>query len=998
MMSEHQEKPTVFISYSHKDEDWKNLLLPHLRMLEKAGRLIVVWDDRKIDGGRTWYPEIVEAMERAAAAVCLISANYLASDFINKEEIPFLLKRRRDEGMLLLPVLTHQCLWEAIEWLEPIQMLPGDGKSVAEDFDGREHVAFKAVAKCVLDFLQDVYKPPEPPAPRWAELAADCVSTERLPRTGAEVFGRKEELGLLDEVWESETTRIVSFVAWGGVGKSALVNKWVERMGEDNYRGAERVYAWSFYSQGTGERVTSSDLFIDSALRWFGDSEMADSNRSPWDKGLRLAEHVQKEKTLLLLDGLEPLQSAWEHDRGRINDPALAVLVKQLARKNPGLCVITTREGVTGLDAYSEWFAEKGLEHISAEAGRALLRVGGIRGTDAELEQVTRDFGNHALAVNLLTAYLSEIPGKEVAHASEIPDLDIPDEKGRHPRRVMEAFAKRYGEGPELNVLYMMGLFDRPARADEISYLRKGRSIRGLTNRIGRLSKKGWRRVIQNLRSARLIAPESHHEPGGLDAHPLVREHFGGRLRAEYGAAWKEAHSRLYDYYKALPKKDLPDRLGEMLPLYQAVSHGCLAGRHQEALDEVYWRRIQRREEAYSSHRLGVMGPELAALAGFFDEPWGRPVRELREGDKAFVLTHAGYHLRALGRLAEAAESMRAGLGSNVERNDWKNAAIQSGNLSQLFLTLGNIAKALDYSERSLKYAEQSGDAFQRMGKRAVLADALHRAGRLAEAEARFGEAEAIQKGYQREYPFLYSLQGFWCCDLLLARGEHREAGRRAAQTLEWALNAGLALVGIGLDHLTLGRGSVLAALEAGTGDFSEAADQLEQAVDGLRRSGEQHYVPRGLLARAELHRVRADFDGARRDLEEAYEIAARGGMRLHECDAQLECCRLILAMVEAGAQLDAEDIFPDSPLARFGAADRPLVAARKHVEKAEGMINEMGYHRRDPEVLLEGAHLEIVEGKKDAARKTLARAKKKIDEMGCHRWDIEVRELGKRL
>ena len=120
--------------------------------------------------------------------------------------------------------------------------------------------------------------------------------------------------------------------------------------------------------------------------------------------------------------------------------------------------------------------------------------------------------------------------------------------------------------------------------------------------------------------------------------------------------------------------------------------------------------------------------------------------------------------------------------------------------------------------------------------------------------------------------------------------------------------------------------------------------------------------------------------------------------MRLFECDVHLECSRLILAMLEAGARLKAEDIFPDSPLALYDAAERPLVAARKHVEKAEGMIKKMGYHRRDPEVLLETAHLEILEGKKDVARKTLARAKKKIKKMGCHRWDIEVRELEKRL
>ncbi len=60
--------PTVFISYSHEDEAWKDRLKSHLLMLEKAGR-VSVWDDREIDPGGEWYPKIYEAMEKAAAAV-----------------------------------------------------------------------------------------------------------------------------------------------------------------------------------------------------------------------------------------------------------------------------------------------------------------------------------------------------------------------------------------------------------------------------------------------------------------------------------------------------------------------------------------------------------------------------------------------------------------------------------------------------------------------------------------------------------------------------------------------------------------------------------------------------------------------------------------------------------------------------------------------------------------------------------------------------------------
>ena len=105
--------PSVFVSYSHRDEIWKDRLKPHLQMLEQAGRL-TIWDDRDIDAGATWYDEIKDAMEEAEVAVCLISADYLASDFCVKEEIPYLLERRKSDGMLLLPILIRPCAWKAL--------------------------------------------------------------------------------------------------------------------------------------------------------------------------------------------------------------------------------------------------------------------------------------------------------------------------------------------------------------------------------------------------------------------------------------------------------------------------------------------------------------------------------------------------------------------------------------------------------------------------------------------------------------------------------------------------------------------------------------------------------------------------------------------------------------------------------------------------------------------------------------------------------------------
>src|SRR4051812_14843489 len=73
--------PSVFISYSHQDEDWKDRLVTHLGVLQKQ-EILEIWDDRKIDSGDEWYLEIQRALEAAKVAVLLVSANSLTSNFI----------------------------------------------------------------------------------------------------------------------------------------------------------------------------------------------------------------------------------------------------------------------------------------------------------------------------------------------------------------------------------------------------------------------------------------------------------------------------------------------------------------------------------------------------------------------------------------------------------------------------------------------------------------------------------------------------------------------------------------------------------------------------------------------------------------------------------------------------------------------------------------------------------------------------------------------------
>ncbi len=929
--TEGKEHPKIFISYSHEDKDWvRNWLVPKL----EAEGIQTHIDYRDFGLGGLSTINMERAVEQCAKTLLVLTPHWVASkltqfegamaqtlDPIGTEKRILLVMREDCDIPTRLKIFTYADFRKEGDWVFQLGRL---SKQIKEDF-----------AK--LESPKVVYSP----------LGEDKVEIARLPSSGYELFGRQKELKLLDEAWESGKTNIVGFVAYGGTGKSTLINKWIERMRWDNYRGAKRVYGWSFYSQGTGERVTSADTFINETLKWFGDPDPKDG--SEWEKGKRLARLVRKEKTLLILDGMEPLQSDVDFEKGKIKDNALAMLVTELAKENSGLCVITTREDVPDIKRYAQTAKIVNIHQISDEAGRELLKIRGIQGTDAQLEQATRDFGNHALAINLLASYLHGIGGHHISNAEKIADIDVPVDKGKHPRRVMEAFDKRFGKGAKGEILRIMGLFARPAELKAIEAVRAAPAIAGLTEYLQKVGEAQWIGLLQELRDCKLLAQQSKCNPGVIDCHPLVREHFGEKLKNERPDAWKEGHGRLYEYYKGVPTKELPDTLEEMEPLFRAVYHGCAAGEPTKVWDGVFWRRIYRGNEKYSMHKLGAFGSDLGAVACFFEKVWDRPAAGLSEHRKALVLSLAGFDLRAVGRLYEATGPMKADLRMSVEQEDWRGAPIAAGNLSELYLTLGEVEKAVEHGRRCVEYADKSRDVFWLMGSRTILADALHKAGEVEESKQLFEEAEVMQKKMQPEYRYLYSVQGYRYCDLLLANGKAREVKERAKQTLEWSTAQGF-LLDIALDKLSLGRAWLeelrIEKLEGRNREkcLTEAKKWLNEAVDGLRKQGAQEFIPLGLLVRAGYYRVAGDYEKAWGDLDETREIAERGEMKLFLADYHLEAAKLALSESSRAVEQGNRRPF-------FAEATEGEQNAKKHYEEAKRLIEECGYHRRDKEL-----------------------------------------------
>jgi hypothetical protein len=791
-----------------------------------------------------------------------------------------------------------------------------------------------------IELLRTIFHIYWPTLDRLEKLPPQRIGGPHLPRVAAELFGRDDVLQALDRVWQDPKIRVLSLVAWGGVGKTSVVAHWADLLAERVFDGAD-YFEWSFYSQGTRDHNSASaDIFLDRALRHFGDVAMADSPAPARDKGARLAALLGGRRALLVLDGLEPLQHPPGPLAGNLKDEGVRILLRGLAAKNSGLCVVTSRETVADLERWRGNSApEWELARLSTPAGVKLLRSLGVEGSESDLAAAVEEVDGHALTLSLIGRYLVRAHDGDVRKRDRV-DLHKADEKTTshgHAFRAMGTYERWLSSGDEENrrqlaLLRLLGLFDRPAPAGCIAALRAEPAIAGINEPLVGIEEEDWNGLVSDLMDCRLVAREGE----SLDAHPLIREYFARELKGRNEKGWREAHGRLFDFLKE-STEPWPDTLAGLQPLYQAVYHGCQARRQQEACDAVYWKRISRGNEFFTTNKLGAFGADLGAVACFFEAPWGRVSSDLLAVHQAWLLNQAAFRLRALGRLREAVEPMRVSMEMDFQRDEWKGAAISASTLSELELTLGAVKAAGAAAEQSVTFADRSGDAFWQIASRATLADARHQTGEEEAALALFRQAERLQVEYQPKYPLLYSLSSFRYSHLLLARAERAagsgrdirapsreeecaEVERRALKMFEWRAPSD-SLLDIALDHLILGRARLYQAiLDRGAWrGLVDAGGEIEKAVAGLRAAGTVHHIPRGLLTRAWLRSATGDADGARADLDEAQEIAERGPMRLHLADVALYRARFF--------------------------RDRDALA------EARRLVEECGYLRRLPEI-----------------------------------------------
>ena len=120
---------SIFISYHHSDEEFKNALKRHLKILTLRDKDIDIFDDSDIPVGEEWDKKIRSEIEKSDIIIMLISASFLSSNYIREVELQLALKK---QNKYIVPIIVRPAMWWSIDELKYYQVLPKDGKSISE--------------------------------------------------------------------------------------------------------------------------------------------------------------------------------------------------------------------------------------------------------------------------------------------------------------------------------------------------------------------------------------------------------------------------------------------------------------------------------------------------------------------------------------------------------------------------------------------------------------------------------------------------------------------------------------------------------------------------------------------------------------------------------------------------------------------------------------------------------------------------------------------------
>lgn len=314
----------LFYSYSHKDEELRDVLEEHLAMLKRED-VIKGWHDRRISGGREWEGQIDEHLNTADIILLLTSSTFLASYYCYDIEVKRAMERHEAGEARVIPVILRACDWHTAPFGK-LQAFPKDGKPVKQWPD--QDVAFLDVAKSIRLVAEEIMargsvkeeadEAPKKPDPYLLipDLRVSFVS--RRDSSGNDI------VKLLQDELAPQRPRLVALWGAGGVGKTAIASEAV--------RGLIELFANQIaWVSADGLESFSLTTLLDGIASQLGHPELRKLSLELKKEQVR--DLVSTAATLVVLDNFETIESA---ERSRCID--------WLGNPTPCSALITTRD------------------------------------------------------------------------------------------------------------------------------------------------------------------------------------------------------------------------------------------------------------------------------------------------------------------------------------------------------------------------------------------------------------------------------------------------------------------------------------------------------------------------------------------------------------------------------------------------------------------------------------------------------------------------------
>lgn len=147
----------IFISYSHSDANYLSRLKIHLKAFERLWK-IQVWSDTKIKPWDKWKDEIKKWLDQAGVVILLVSADFLASEFIMTNELPDILKWYESNWLKIIPVILKPCSFNEHEILSSFQSINSPSNSIIEMEEWNREKTWYELARQAKEYITEKIK------------------------------------------------------------------------------------------------------------------------------------------------------------------------------------------------------------------------------------------------------------------------------------------------------------------------------------------------------------------------------------------------------------------------------------------------------------------------------------------------------------------------------------------------------------------------------------------------------------------------------------------------------------------------------------------------------------------------------------------------------------------------------------------------------------------------------------------------------------------------